>query len=84
MQLPESKNREGLGFASFARSSKNSVGSSSISSTFCSAGFINDLPEANAVLEAVPKEIVPAFVTPGRLVRNWDAVNIPSVVHASK
>jgi len=84
VQLPESKNREGLGFASFARSSKNSVGSSSISSTFCSAGFINDLPEANAVLEAVPKEIVPAFVTPGRLVRNWDAVNIPSVVHASK
>ncbi|KAL5131809.1 hypothetical protein HKD37_12G034614 [Glycine soja] len=65
-------------------SSKNSVGSSSITSTFCSAGFINDSPETNAVLEDVPEEIVLAFVTPGKLVRNWDAVDIPSVVHASK
>ncbi|KAL5137467.1 hypothetical protein HKD37_10G027826 [Glycine soja] len=65
-------------------SSKNSVGSNSITSTFCSARFINDSPEANAVLEDVPEEIVLAFVTPGKLVRNWDAVDIPSVVHASK
>ncbi|KAH1214369.1 hypothetical protein GmHk_14G042112 [Glycine max] len=78
-ELLESKNREGLGFASFAGSAKNSVGSSSITNTFCSAGFINDSPEANAVLEDVPEEIVLAFVTPGKLVRNWDAVDIPSV-----
>ncbi|KAL5167308.1 hypothetical protein HKD37_18G052050 [Glycine soja] len=65
-------------------SATNSVGSSSITSTFCSAGFINNSPEANAVLEDVPEEIVLAFVTPGKLVRNWDAVDIPSVVHASK
>ncbi|KAL5185654.1 hypothetical protein HKD37_17G049084 [Glycine soja] len=42
------------------------------------------LEEANAVLEDAPEEIVLAFVTPGKLVRNWDAVDIPSVVHASK
>ncbi|KAL5159112.1 hypothetical protein HKD37_15G043466 [Glycine soja] len=65
-------------------SATNSVGSSSITSTFCSAGFINNSPEANAVLEDAPEEIVLAFVTPGKLVRNWDAVDIPSVVHASK
>ncbi|KAH1258093.1 hypothetical protein GmHk_03G007911 [Glycine max] len=79
VQLLESKNREGLGFASSAGSATNSVGSSSITSTFCSAGFINNSPEANAVLEDVPEEIVLAFVTPGKLVRNWDAVDIPSV-----
>ncbi|XP_025985529.2 uncharacterized protein [Glycine max] len=84
VQLLESKNREGLGFASSAGSATNSVGSSSITSTFCSAGFINNSPEANAVLEDVPEERVLAFVTPGKLVRNWDAVDIPSVVHASK
>jgi len=84
VQLLESKNREGLGFASSAGSATNSVGSSSITSTFCSAGFINNSPEANAVLEDAPEEIVLAFVTPGKLVRNWDAVDIPSVVHASK
>ncbi|KAL5181209.1 hypothetical protein HKD37_01G002170 [Glycine soja] len=83
-ELLESKNREGLGFASSAGSATNSVGSSSITSTFCSAGFINNSPEANAVLEDVPEERVLAFVTPGKLVRNWDAVDIPSVVHASK
>ena len=84
VQLLESKNREGLGFASSAGSATNSVGSSSITSTFCSAGFINNSPEANAALEDAPEEIVLAFVTPGKLVRNWDAVDIPSVVHASK
>ena len=84
VQLLESKNREGLGFASSAGSATNSVGSSSITSTFCSAGFINNSPEANAVLEDVPEERVLTFVTPGKLVRNWDAVDIPSVVHASK
>ncbi|XP_028208435.1 uncharacterized protein LOC114391656 [Glycine soja] len=84
VQLLESKNREGLGFASSAGSATNSVGSSSITSTFRSAGFINNSPEANAVLEDVPEEIVLAFVTPGKIVRNWDAVDIPSVVHASK
>ncbi|KAH1239909.1 hypothetical protein GmHk_08G024236 [Glycine max] len=78
-ELLESKNREGLGFASSAGSATNGVGSSSITSTFCSAGFINNPPEANAVLEDAPEEIVLAFVTPGKLVRNWDAVDIPSV-----
>jgi hypothetical protein len=67
IQILENKRKEGLGFSP---TSGVSTG------TFYSAGFINAIDDAES-------SYVPAFVVPGGTVRNWEAINIPLVMHAS-
>jgi hypothetical protein len=67
IQILENKRKEGLGFSP---TSGISTG------TFYSAGFIN-------AIDAAESSYVPVFVVPEGTVRNWEAVDIPLVTHAS-
>jgi selenophosphate synthase len=67
IQILENKRKEGIGFSP---TSCVSIG------TFYSAGFIN-------AIDAAERSYVPAFVVPGGTVRNWEAIDIPLVMHAS-
>jgi hypothetical protein len=69
IQILENKRKEGLGFTP---TSGVSTG------TFHSAGFINAIVEDTAGSSGAP-----VFVTPGGTVRNWEAVDVPLVMHAS-
>jgi hypothetical protein len=69
IQILENKRKEGLGFSP---TSGVSTG------TFYSAGFINAIAE-----DAAKNGHVPVFVLPGGTVRNWEAVDIPLVMHTS-
>jgi hypothetical protein len=46
--------------------------------TFYSAGFINAIVE-----DAAEDGYMPVFVVPGGTVRNWEANDVPLVMHAS-
>lgn len=70
IQLRENKHKEGLGFSP---TSGVSTGA------FCSAGFVNAITE-----EATGFGPRPAFVTPGGFARDWDAIDIPSIMHVSE
>jgi hypothetical protein len=69
IHILENKRKEGLGFSP---TSGVSTG------TFYSAGFINAIVE-----DAAEDGYVPAFVVPRGTMRNWEAVDIPLVMHAS-
>ena len=69
IQILENKRKEGLGFSP---TSGVSTG------TFYSAGFINAIAE-----DAAESSYVRAFVIPGGTVRNWEAIDVPLVMHAS-
>ena len=69
IQILENKRKEGLGFSPTSTVSKG---------TFYSAGFINAIAE-----DAAERGHVPTFVIPGGTVRNWEAVDVPLVMHAS-
>jgi hypothetical protein len=69
IQVLENKRREGLGFSP---TSGVSTGS------FYSAGFINAITK-----DAAESGHVPAFVLPGGIARNWEAVDVPLVMHVS-
>lgn len=79
VQLPENKNKEGIGFPNSQPKMFNPARAS-----FCSAGFINDPPETNAIIDDAPEEVAPVFVIPGGACCNWTATDIPSVIHRSK
>ncbi|KEH27822.1 hypothetical protein MTR_5g041255 [Medicago truncatula] len=70
IQLRENKHKEGLGFSP---TSGVSTGA------FCSAGFVNAITE-----EATGFGPRPVFVTPGGFARDWDAIDIPSIMHVSE
>ena len=69
IQILENKRKEGLGFSPTSAVSKG---------TFYSDGFINAITE-----DAAEGGHVPAFVIPGGTVRNWEAIDVPLVMHAS-
>jgi hypothetical protein len=69
IQILENKRKEGLGFSPTSAVSKG---------TFYSAGFINAITE-----DAAERSYVPTFVIPGGTVRNWEAIDVPLVMHAS-
>jgi hypothetical protein len=69
IQILENKRKEGLGFSP---TSGVSTG------TFYSAGFINAIAEDTA-----EGGYVPAFGIPGGTVRNWEAIDVPLVMHVS-
>jgi hypothetical protein len=69
IQILENKRKEGLGFSPTSGVSKG---------TSYSAGFINAITEG-----AAGSSYVPTFVIPGGTVRNWEAIDVPLVMHAS-
>jgi hypothetical protein len=75
LQLPENKNKAGLGFTPAARSS---VAREPFEDIFRSAGFIN------AIIEDKGDEAPQSYVTPGGICNNWTAVDVPTVTHFSK
>jgi hypothetical protein len=81
LQLPENKNRAGLGFTPVARSS---VVREPFEDIFRSAGFINAPRETNAIIEDKGDEAPQSCVTPGGICNNWTAVDVPVVTHLSK
>jgi hypothetical protein len=76
-QLPEYKNRTGLGFTSSTRTGKPGI-------TFRSAGLVNVPPEIDVIVEDGEETEPVSFVTPGGSRRNWVAVDIPVVTPLSK
>ncbi|WJX45728.1 hypothetical protein P8452_32589 [Trifolium repens] len=76
-QLPEYKNRTGLGFTSSTRMNKPGI-------TFRSAGLVNVPPEIDVIVEDGEETEPVSFVTPGGSRRNWVAVDIPVVTPLSK
>lgn len=70
IQLCENKRKEGLRFSPTSGVS---------TATFHSAGFVNTLAEE--VARFVPR---PLFVIPGGIAKDWDAVDVPSIMHVSE
>jgi len=70
IQLLENKRKEGLGFST---TSGVSTG------TFYSAGFANAITEG-----ATGSGSRPVFVISGGIVKNWNVVDLPLIMHDSK
>jgi hypothetical protein len=86
VQLPENKNKEGLGFTPFegkAKAKPNGI-LEPIEDTFRNAGFLHPPPETNAIIEDKVEEEPLSFVIPGGVCYNWVAVDVPSVTPLSK
>lgn len=81
IQLPENKNREGLGFVPSAKEARSAGPSKTV---FKSAGFIHTKADVNAIIEDEEEEVFPCFVTPNNICNNWVAVDVPSVTPLSK
>ena len=70
IQLLENKRKEGLGFSS---TSGVSTG------TFYSAGFTNAITE-----DTTGSGSRPVFVISGGITKNWDVIDLPSIMHDSE
>jgi hypothetical protein len=66
LQLPENKNRSGLGFTQSTRMGKREP----FEDVFSSAGFIDTPSEINVVIGDEDEEGPPSFVTPGGIFHN--------------
>jgi hypothetical protein len=80
LQLPENKDRSGLGFTPSTRMGKREP----FEDVFRSAGFINAPPETNAIIGDEDEGEPLPFVTLGGICHNWIVVDVPSVTHLSK
>ena len=80
LQLPENKDRSGLGFTPSTRMGKREP----FEDVFRSAGFINAPPEINAIIGDEDEGEPLSFVTPGGICHNWIVVDVPSATHLSK
>ena len=81
IEVVENKDRTGLGFEPGAvqRDLK------SFQEVFHSAGFIHAKDHSTAaIIEDDQEEEMPNFVTHGLICQNWIAVDVPTIVHASK
>ncbi|GAU44936.1 hypothetical protein TSUD_400640 [Trifolium subterraneum] len=88
LQLEENKKKEGLGCTPSTKLNKPNMVRKPIvdifRDIFRGAGFINALPETNAIIEHEGEEGPPSFVTPGGICCNWVTVDVPSVTPLSK
>jgi len=84
IELPENKHREGLGFPPSTDLSKTRAVYEPVRVTFCSSGFIHTLSEANAISEDSSERAPQSFVTPGGVIHNWVAEDVPFIAHLSK
>jgi len=70
VQLLENKRKEGLGF---------SLTSGVSTETFYSAGFTNAITE-----DTTGSGSRPVFVISGGIAKNWDVIDLPSIMHDSE
>ena len=80
LNLPDNKRREGLGFSPSTKDVKTSASGKPDEGVFRRAGFLHSPSEANAVIEDNSEEVLPSFVTPGRIHHNWTSTDVPSII----
>lgn len=84
VELPENKNRVGLGFSRYTtrRVLKHEFVIRPIQEVFHSACFIHPVDQVVAVIsEGNSYPEWPCFVTHGETSQNWIFMDVPSVVH---
>lgn len=82
IELPENVNHAGLGFVDGKQVQTSVV--RPFKDIFHSGGFINMVAVEEDTFEGKTEDEGPRFVTPGVVMKNWTAVDIPHCVHISK